>query len=388
MDGIGLGSVPQWLREFMERGGIAGAMGMEPFAKRLTDLGEMQRARMAGGDTAPVRPGTPEYDAAVDVASSFDFTGAVGKAGQSAKSVIKDWRWLPEKTVAERVGAKAVPEHVEQFGDFMAGMAAKAKRQELTPRDLVKAFTITRASIQRQAMDASKLRERWPDFPGPADGKVRPEGAFSEWLLTPMGKRYLDKAEAGELDLDAIKDVTEKLGGFGKTNDYVDAMTAAASLKGQEGPVGEMIAQAYDKPGKGVDAWREWAMGLRGIGPAKSGFIASLLGRGDQPTLDARQILLQTGGTTAEATPYLARKGGLGGRQAVDRLARRQENMALEMRPDLEPFRQHLTHHTIWDAYGGDRTTHDDVVRAMRLAGVGGLGLGTGLPLMGQDDGS
>jgi hypothetical protein len=64
-----------------------------------------------------------------------------------------------------------------------------------------------------------------------------------------------------------------------------------------------MVAQAFDKPGRGIDQWREWAQSLRGIGPAKSGFVASLLGRGDQPTLDARQILLQTGKTTIPTNP-------------------------------------------------------------------------------------
>jgi hypothetical protein len=95
-----------------------------------------------------------------------------------------------------------------------------------------------------------------------------------------------------------------------------------------------------------------------------------MLGRGDQPTLDARQLLLQTGKPTSEAQPYLRRGSGRGAYQAVDRLADRQQRMGLEMPAELEPFRQHLTHHTLWDAYGGEKTTHADLIKAMRLAGL------------------
>ena len=42
------------------------------------------------------------------------------------------------------------------------------------------------------------------------------------------------------------------------------------------------------------------------------------------------------------------------------------------MDPGLEPFRQHLTHHAIWDKAGNEETTHDDVMRAMRGAKNGG----------------
>jgi hypothetical protein len=45
----------------------------------------------------------------------------------------------------------------------------------------------------------------------------------------------------------------------------------------------------------------------------------------------------------------------------------------------LEPFRQHLTHHAIWDKAGNEETTHDDVMRAMRGAKNGGrIGYATG----------
>jgi hypothetical protein len=293
--------------------------------------------------------------------SQWDALGAFNfGATQSGGS----FPWRPLADVAAEV-PKAVPPHVLGFGDYMAGMADKAAGPGLSPRDLIKAFTVTRSSIQRGAMGADKLRESWPDFQGA--GKVRPEDAFSAWLETPTGKAYLDAAETGQVHSGAIDDAVAKLGGFGKSNDLRQALQQAPQVGGQAAPVSGMVAAARDAPGEGVEAWRDWTRGVPGIGPAKSGFIASLLGRGDQPTLDARQVLLQTGRPTAEVKNYLSNP-----RKAfplVDELAERQRQLNLEMPQGMEPFRQHLTHHTLWDAYGGDTTTHGNVVRAMRYAG-------------------
>jgi hypothetical protein len=44
------------------------------------------------------------------------------------------------------------------------------------------------------------------------------------------------------------------------------------------------------------DDYRDYAEQLKGIAAAKSGFVGSLLGRGDLPTFDARQIYLHTAG--------------------------------------------------------------------------------------------
>lgn len=111
---------------------------------------------------------------------------------------------------------------------------------------------------------------------------------------------------------------------------------------------------------------------MRGIGPAKAGFFASLLGRGDIPTLDARQIEAHVG-KGADIGKYMKRGQGAGGAEAVDRLATRQDMLGLKTPKALQPYYQHLTHHSVWDAMGGDKTTHEDVMKAMRLAGMAGL---------------
>ena len=70
------------------------------------------------------------------------------------------------------------------------------------------------------------------------------------------------------------------------------------------------------------------------------------------------------------ASKFMRRQGGAGGDQAVDRLASRQQKMDLEISPELQPFYQHLTHHSVWDKIGNSITTHSDIVKAMLTAGI------------------
>jgi hypothetical protein len=295
----------------------------------------------------------------------WDALGAMNWQGGIKSAGPAPFPWRPVADVAKEV-PQVVPEHVLGFGSYMGEMADKAAGPGLSPRDLIKAFTITRSSIQRGAIGADKLRENWPDFAGA--GKVRPEDAFAQWLETPLGKSYLDAAEQGRPHPEAVEDAAAKLGGFGKGNDLRAALTKAPDIGAQAPAVSGMVASGRAAPGEGIDAWRAWTRDLPGIGPAKSGFIASMLGRGDQPTLDARQVTLQTGRPTAEVKNFLSNPHRAV--PLVDELAARQRQLNLAMPPEMEPFRQHLTHHTLWDAYGGETTTHGDVTRAMRYAGL------------------
>lgn len=289
-------------------------------------------------------------------------------------SVIGDWDWLPLEQVRERLGGlSAVPPHVLDFGKFMDEQALRAAAGQMTPRDLLKAFTVTRASIQRQATDAELLRRAGLQLPEDVTGKVRPEGAFGMWLGTPEGQAYLDAAQRGQLEEHAIESAVQGMSPFGKQNDLRDALTwAASNLPGREGRAAELIAAGREMASS-PDEWRAFTKDIRGIGPSKSGFLASLLGRGDQPTLDARQIILNTGRPTREATRYLARRGGRGGVEGVERLAARQRALDLATPAELQPYYQHLAHHSIWDKAGDEVTTHSDVVDAMRNYKRGGL---------------
>jgi hypothetical protein len=301
----------------------------------------------------------------VDVKRALDL---VSKYQDPDSPKMKGWDWRPLRDVQEELGGiPSIPGHVEDFGAFMDEMARKAAGPGLSPRDLIKAYAITRSSIQRRAQDVERLRASGLDLPASATGQIRPEGAMAEWLKSPTGQRYLDAAEIGKVDQDAVAHAQSVMKPFGLNAESQALPWAAQNLSDKHRDVSDMVKRAVsgDSP---VAEWREFGKKLHGIGTAKAGFVASMLGRGDQPTLDARQVILQTGMPTSEAKSPMKRAGF----EAVDRLAARQTALNPQMDPGLEPFRQHLTHHTIWDKAGNEQTTHSDVVDAMRNANSGG----------------
>lgn len=285
---------------------------------------------------------------------------------------INDWNWRPLEDVQKDLNLTEIPSHVHEFGKFMDRTAERAGREGLTPRDLIKAYTVTRASIQRRATKADNLRKSGLVLPDDVGKMVRPEGAFGHWLHSPAGQAYLDAASNGQTNDAAIEDAVQRMKPYGKHNDLADALRwAPANLPDKAAAVSHLVAAGRENASS-PEEWRYFTKNIRGIGPSKSGFVASLMGRGDQPTLDARQIILHTGRPSKEASPYLARKGGEGGAEAVNRLAARQTAMNLTTPKGMEPYYQHLTHHAVWDKAGNEETTHQDVMDAMQHAAQGG----------------
>lgn len=315
-----------------------------------------------------------------EVRDDFDKGGLARRAIDAARRVmgytdpqtkrIEDWQWRPLSEVDKELGLREIPPHVQNFGDYMREMSDKAGSEGLSARDLIKGFTTTRASIQRQAVDADKLRNLGLDLPSDVS-RIRPEGAWAEWLMTPMGQRYLDAAAKGTVEGDAVANAIKIMSPFGRhETDIPDAMRwAAQNLPGREARASDLVARAAQGASSPAE-WREFTSDIRGVGPSKSGFLASLYGRGDQPTLDARQIILNTGAPTKEAAKYIARGGGEGGVEAVERLAARQRALGLDAPQKYDPFYQHLAHHAIWDKASNETTTHADVVNAMRNAAI------------------
>jgi len=299
---------------------------------------------------------------------------AAAKAGEAAKyrdpaaTKIADWNWRPLADVRQEVPITAVPDYIQAgFGQFMKEQAKRAAANGLTDRDLLKAYLITQSSVGRGGLSHSTATKAGLKVPYATE--VRPEGAFATWLGSPAGQRYLDAAQRGELDPKSMEDIRSKFAPFGKQNDLVDKMTGAVTAMPTMSPrLNEAISGS-------PEAYRDFAEELNGIAAAKSGFIGSLLGRGDLPTFDARQIGLHTSGMpmpTASAESMLRRGNGQGGREAVDRLAARQRAMGLDIDPSLDPHYQHLTHHAVWDALGGEKTTHQDLIDAMKNYAGGG----------------
>jgi len=291
------------------------------------------------------------------------------KRGGEVGDPIAHWHWRPLEDVRNELQLDEIPSHVHKFGEFMDETARRAATHGLTPRDLIKAYAITRSSIGRQALPVDTVREAFTELPADLTGRIRPEGAMGHWLHTKMGQRYLDAAEAGRVDDEAIAHAQKSMRRFGKEQTEPSALRwAALNLPGREGRVSELIARAH----RGQSAPEEWRgeMRMPGIAESKAGFLASMLGRGDQPTLDARQIILHTGQPTKEATQHLGRKGAA--EAAVNRLAERQSALGFKHAKEMSPFYQHLAHHAIWDKAAGEKTTHEDLMQALRGAKDGG----------------
>ena len=279
---------------------------------------------------------------------------------------INDWKWRKMKDVRKDMPIVEVPDYVQRgYGEFMNEQHNRAQAGQLSPRDLLKAFTITQSSIGRGGLPHATATKTGMKLPN-TGGEVRPEGAFAEWLGSPMGQRYLDMAERGEIDPKVLMDIQRKFSPFGKQNQLADQMTYAANTM-------PAMAKKMNKAVTGSkDEYRDWAEQMKGVAGAKSGFVGSMIGRGDLPTLDARQLNLHTLPAKVGVGSIMNRGKGLGAREAVDRLIARQKAMDLKLDPALAKHYQHLAHHAVWDKVGNNQTTHDDIVKAMRGYAEGG----------------
>jgi hypothetical protein len=279
---------------------------------------------------------------------------------------ISEWNWRPMTDVRQEVPDTEVPEYIQKgYGDFMAEQAKRAAAGDLNARDLIKAYTITRSSVNRGGLPYNTATKTGMQLPR-TQGLVRPEGAFAEWLGSKAGQRYLDQAVKGTFTESDLEDMVTRFAPFGMPAVLADDMRYAARSLSPKGAT--ISSDVMASP----EVYREVSQQLKGIGPAKSGFMASLLGRGDYPTFDARQIRLHTGQGGKDAAKYMTRGKGVGGEEAVARLADRQRAMDMSLDPSLDPFYQHLVHHTVWDKLGNEQTTHDDLVKAMRGYADGG----------------
>ena len=290
---------------------------------------------------------------------------------------IDDWKWRPLEDVREDLaqpgalpqnarGEFELPQHVVPFGDFMIDQAKRADTEGLSPRDVAKAYGITVSSMQRQAINRKKLEDLGLPLSSP-DRKIRPEGAFADWLVTPMGQRYLDAAVRGLQDRYAIEDAVRVMKPFGNYNKLGEQLAYGARyMPDAAGEISDLVARSsYGM--SDPQEWRDFMKRVKNIDAAKSGFMSSMLGRGDNATLDARQLKLHTPDDTS--SKYFSRGESLpvtGGDEAVHRLNERQRVLGVSMPSRFDPMYQHLTHHGVWDATSGTKTTHEDLMNAMR----------------------
>jgi len=320
----------------------------------------------------------------------------IGKRGKPLKTPAESESetvvCLRDACSAEReLGIPDLPEEVQHFGQFML----RQSKKDLTALDVVKAYTITRSSVQRQAIKRSTLSETWPNNPWrgePPDALVRPEDIFAALLMSPTGERYLRAAKRGKFDADAANVLARKLGG-GMGNMFFLDLQFGSKL----GMLYPEIEQTLRRGSK-ADWYNLTAKAVSGISAAKAGFWASFLGRGDLPTFDARELnywvtnvtkpdqveaptsRVQRGQTEwlvwdkealsdEEAAQGKTRREGTKGSgnfvwvgassfveptfKLVEELGSRFRKMEVRVEPELRPFYEHLVHHAVWDKLGG-----------------------------------
>lgn len=279
---------------------------------------------------------------------------------------IQEWQWRPLAEVNQQLKLAEVPDYIQRgYGDFMIEQAKRAASGNLGVRDLIKAYGITQSSIGRGGLSYETATKAGLKVPK-VEGLVRPEGAFAEWLGSKQGQKFLDDAERGVVNEKALDDIRTKFAPFGKANQLTEQLRYGVNNMSTLVP---QMQKALVGP---ADEYRDWAESMKGIAGAKSGFIGSMLGRGDLPTLDARQLNLHALEAPVAPQTMMQRGKGLGAREAVDRLAARQSVLGLDIDPSLDPYYQHLAHHAVWDKVADEKTTHDDLMRALRGYKQGG----------------
>lgn len=294
---------------------------------------------------------------------------------------------------------ETLPRHIRPYANFMES----SRGQTPSKRDVIKAYVIARSSVQRGAALKRAVCRNYPEYAPlkrsievqslPAeqrlaegcvrkkykgeyrftgkmkdgtfrsrclDASVRPEDVFGVLLFSEYGQRYLAAAERGEFDEQAAREVTNRTKCFGLDDTLFKDMKYAALDLGPRHE--EFVAHLKsDSPRQWIEYVKKDVYRISG---AKAGFIAALLGRGDVPTFDARELDLwkKNPSEKADVADVLAYRDAI-----------RQFPMKLE--PQHEPFREHLVHHALWDAYPEEnepqtRTTHGSVIRAMQFAGI------------------
>lgn len=165
-----------------------------------------------------------------------------------------------------------LPLHVVPFGKYML----EARKGPLTPRKVIKAYVLTRSSVQRQGATKPALCTRWPDYSPlkrQADPKkVRPEDAMAAALFLPVGKRYLDAAEEGRFDAKAAKEIVGLMGCYGLTDTLYDDLKAGVALGARTPEVKKALKGTAKEWWQFVEK-RAKNPGVPGVGPLQSRFF-------------------------------------------------------------------------------------------------------------------
>ena len=172
--------------------------------------------------------------------------------------------WRDLQDVKKDVGLDALPAHITPFADFMKVMADKAGVGALSPRDLIKAYTITRSSVNRAAVATWRATDAGLQLPDShTDETVRPEGAFAYWLLSEPGQAYLNDAERGTVNEAAVQNAVAVMKPFGMNNTLGEDMRRAVTS--DMASLVDKVSDLIDRAHQGEDVVRECQGAVDGL---------------------------------------------------------------------------------------------------------------------------
>lgn len=282
-----------------------------------------------------------------------------------------------------------LPRFIEPYANFMRLRAGKRP----STRDVLKAYIITRASVQRGALPKATVCQAFPEYRDRrvrafiARKDVRPEDLMAMLLTFAPGQRFLNAAEKGDYDREAATALLGAMRCFGLIFPEYDAegkvraghrgflakdlLRATTKIR----DLAPQIARLTSPKVRAEDAYKFFEENVYGIGPSKTGFILSLLGRGDIPTFDARELAIWRRPGEERGVEW----------SDVENLSERFDDLGIRIPREHKRNRKHLIHHMLWDGWGESvkdratgrsvikpsKTTHGEVIRAMQLAGGG-----------------
>ncbi len=263
---------------------------------------------------------------------------------------------------------RELPEHIYPFAEYMRRAADK----EVTPREVAKAYILTVGSMRRAAINVKKVRAKWRGYKGPKTGMVRPEDVLGELLKSPVGQRYLDAAEQGRFDARAARTLSKRFGVWGFEPTFHKQLKTAVTLADDASTIDRLL-----KRGRRSTWYNYVTNRVSGVSMAKAGFFASLMGRGDIATADARELDFWL----CEPDEWHIPKGKCDRPFAakfeasrfvdedfMDIFNKKMSGLKMKMPAKYKPFSLHLTHHALWDKVGKSKTTHAEIIDAMEKA--------------------
>jgi hypothetical protein len=287
---------------------------------------------------------------------------------------------------AKALVPKILPEHIHPYAEFMV----RQSERPVTGRDIVKAYLLTVGSMQRQAICPGKQAQgckadsvgenpatgkaRWENHPFQnRKSRIRPEDALGVLLQSPVGQRYLNAAEKGHYDSRAAETLARNFSGWGFQNRFAEQLREAPRLASDQKKIARIL-----RKGTRPSWYRYVQKNIPGVSIAKAGFLASMLGRGDMATADARELqfwLCGKGNWDIEKRTCLFpisksfdEVSSLTDEGFMKIFNARMKALKIQMPDRYKPFYAHLAHHALWDEVGRSKTTHGDIIEAMETA--------------------